>query len=66
MSERNGGGLWSIGMEREEGGGKGKVFLIGCKGDLIDEAGCNGFLENGELFVRRWRSGGLLRLGRGL
>ena len=24
MSGRNGGGLWSIGMEEEEGGGRGK------------------------------------------
>ena len=37
------------------GGGKVKFFVIGCKGDLIDKVGCNGFAENG----------GLLRLGRG-
>ena len=28
-------------------GRKGKVFVIGCEGDLIDGAGCDDVVENG-------------------
>ncbi|PUU78670.1 P-loop containing nucleoside triphosphate hydrolase protein [Tuber borchii] len=50
QSWRNIGEKWWGVVEHWNGGGggrKGKVFVIGCKGDLIDEAGGNGFVENG-------------------
>jgi len=36
---------WNRAGGRE--GRKGKVFVVGWKGNLIDEAACNGFVEHG-------------------
>jgi len=54
QSWRDVGGKWWGAVEHWNGAGgrgggwrKGKVSVVGCKGDLIDEAGCNGFVENG-------------------
>ncbi|KAG0134379.1 P-loop containing nucleoside triphosphate hydrolase protein [Tuber indicum] len=51
QSWRNVGMRWWGEVERWNGAGgggrKGKVFVVGCKGDLIGGVGLNGFVESG-------------------
>ncbi|KAG0134368.1 P-loop containing nucleoside triphosphate hydrolase protein [Tuber indicum] len=51
QSWRDVGGKWWEEVERWNGTGesgrKGKIFVVGCKGDLIGRAGWDGFVESG-------------------